>query len=302
MSWGFENNKFYIDVPSCSREVKSYREEIESRAIEIANNKLMLCLSSGMDSQIVLHTFKTLGIPFQCAFLRTNGFNEIEYQNLKLLERKYGIRAEIINIDPDNHRDEIEYLADRLDVHPNHALQYLFAKELPNDFDIVQSLATPWIVKWNGNICMYGSYYDPEKSRHRAISSISERTGKFINFDSTSEISLSYITDDLFKYFSQSWDYYDNKLIMPNKINFFNKEMPSVYRYDFYIKPLFLAKNWGDELLYFPKIAGYENIDWINRIEDTTKYQHHHVLMPVRELIDHYQSQCPTVKRYASHI
>ncbi len=59
---------------SCTRPIGSYRQEIESRAKELSNNKLMLCLSSGMDSQIVLHTFKSLGIPFDCAFLRTDGF------------------------------------------------------------------------------------------------------------------------------------------------------------------------------------------------------------------------------------
>jgi hypothetical protein len=301
MTWGFVNNKFYIDVKSCSRPIGSYRQEIESRARELSNNKLMLCLSSGMDSQIVLHTFKSLDIPFECAFLRTDGFNETEFQNLKRLEQKYGIKAEIVNINPDSHKEEIEHLAIELDVHPNHALQYLFAKKLPLDCDIVQSLATPWVVNWKDNLYMYSGYYDPEKSRYRAISKIPNRTGEFINFDDTSEIALSYINDDLFKYFIQSWDYYENNLIMPNRIDFTYKSMPQVYRYDFYVKPLFIAKNWGDELIYFPKIAGYENISWINSIEDKSAYDRHHIIMPIQELIDHYQSQTTAVKRYMSY-
>jgi hypothetical protein len=88
---------------------------------------------------------------------------------------------------------------------------------------------------------------------------------------------------------------------MPNRINFTHKAMPHVYRYDFYIKPLFIAKNWGDELIYFPKIAGYENISWINEIEDSSAYDRHHIIMPIQELIDHYQSQTLEAKRYLSY-
>ncbi len=42
------------------------------------------------------------------------------------------------------------------------------------------------------------------------------------HFDDTSEIALSYISDDLFKYFVQSWNYYEKLTSILNRfiVNF----------------------------------------------------------------------------------
>jgi len=148
MIYGFENSKFYIDIPSCTREISNYRQEYDRRAQEIASNKMTLCLSGGLDSQLVLHSLKTQDIPVECFFLRVDGYNETEYENIKLLEKKYGFKTHIVNINPYTRRDEIEHIANDLDVHPNHALQHLFVKELPHDYDIIQCMSTPWFVCW----------------------------------------------------------------------------------------------------------------------------------------------------------
>ena len=38
-----------------------------------------------------------------------------------------------------------------------------------------------------------------------------------------------------------------------------------MHRYDYYIKPLLYSKHWQDELVYFPKFAGWENIPWMQK-------------------------------------
>ena len=65
MHWGFdENNKFYVEHASCTRPAGDLREESDRRARDIYLNnpsKIMLCLSSGLDSQIALVSFLKQG-------------------------------------------------------------------------------------------------------------------------------------------------------------------------------------------------------------------------------------------------
>ena len=67
MKFGFEDNRFYIDVPPATRINTNMRQETELRAEQIYSysRKILLSLSSGLDSQSVLHTFYLKGIPFE---------------------------------------------------------------------------------------------------------------------------------------------------------------------------------------------------------------------------------------------
>ena len=71
MEFGYLNNRFYIDVPSCRWEVKDFRTEVYRRAVNLyeQNNKLMLGMSTGLDSQIVLLSCLDQGIPIECVFM-----------------------------------------------------------------------------------------------------------------------------------------------------------------------------------------------------------------------------------------
>ena len=91
INFSFENEKFFIEIDSCSRSVGNLREEFKRRAIDLYQNnkRITLSLSSGLDSQAVLHTFIELGIDIEYAFLYFPGFNDNEYVNLKKLENKY---------------------------------------------------------------------------------------------------------------------------------------------------------------------------------------------------------------------
>lgn len=255
MIYGFEKNKFYIEYHSCQREVKSLKEECTIRAENLyrENNKIVLCLSSGLDSQIALVSFLKKDIPITCAFMYMPGYNDNEFDNLKILEKKHGFKTVIIEIDPIKLEQECIQLANEFDANPHHLLHYFFLKQLPRDHDVIQVAHDPWIMTTKTNEhYLINSFYDPEISRQHVLSSMS-RQGKFKLFGDSNELFLSCIEDEIFTYFLNCSNYFSNKNIR------------QVHRYDYYIKPLLYSKHWQDELVYFPKFAGWENIPWLQK-------------------------------------
>lgn len=300
MHWGTDKDgKFYVEHSSCTRPAGTLKIESDRRARDIFldNNKLTLCLSSGLDSQIALVSFLKQDIPIEIVFLRLDGFNENEYENLKTLEKKWGFKAEVINLNPNSHREEIEFLKSELDVHANHCIQHMFVRQLPKDRDIIQVLHDPWIMtdRVNGIHYVYQSYYDPEIGRYRALDAIKGRTGKIIMFGDSSEYFLSSINDDLFHNFLNSWVYYDN-----NGFEMYGKKIPDVLRYEYYIKPMLYAKHWGNDLKYFPKFSGYENIDWLYA-EVRKIVKEKQCFIPWKELISHFKANTGAIKRYTEY-
>ena len=299
MNFGFDasnSNKFYVEHTSCTRSVGTLREESDRRARDmyLDNPKLMLCLSSGLDSQTALHSFKSQGIPVECSFLRLGGFNDNEYANLKVLEKKYGFTANVIELDPNSCLEELEDLSLRLDAHLNHCIHYKFVSQLPEDYDIIQVLHDPWLItgKDTGQHYIYQGYYDPEIARYRALTAIEGRTGRIQMFGNSSEYFLSSINDELFHYFLKSWSYYDGNGLMLHDL-----KVHDVLRYEYYIKPMLYAKHWGDNLIYFPKFSGYENINWLYKsVRRLQKEKECFILW--KDLIAHYQSCDGTTNRY----
>lgn len=297
MHWGTDNSgKFYVEHTSCTRPAGNLKEESDRRARDmyINNPKLTLCLSSGLDSQIALVSFLKQGIPVECAFLRLDGFNDIEYENLKTLEKKWGFKANVVNFNPNDRREEIESLKSELDVHANHCIQHMFVRELPADHDVIQVLHDPWIVtkKQTGEHYIFQSYYDPEIARYRALAAVKNRTGKIQMFGDSSEYFLSSIDDELFHHFLRSWVYYDG-----NGFKLHDLKVHDVLRYEYYIKPMLYAKHWSEDLIYFPKFSGYENIDWLYaEVRKITKEKM--CFIPWQGLITHLRSQTGLVKRF----
>lgn len=298
MKYGFDNNRFFVEHDSCSRPVMSLREECEIRAQEIykGTNKIILCVSSGLDSQIALHSFVRQNIPVRYIFFKQGNYNNSEYLNIKLLEKKFNIDIEIIDIDPECIKDEIFILAEKLNVHPNHALHYIFCRELPLDHDIIQVAHDPWIItrRDDGQHFVYHGYHDPEIARIRALEAIPNRTGKVSMFGESSEFFMSMITDPVFQNFFNSWKYFDN-----NGLHLNGKQIHDVYRYDYYIKPLMYSSHWGTDLLYFPKFKGFEHIDWINNFPNTAELEStYHCYIRYEDLINLYVTKDITTKRY----
>jgi hypothetical protein len=262
MNYGFDNGKFYVEYSACTRPVGSLRSESDKRAREIYSNnqKIILCTSSGLDSQTALYSFLNQGIPVECAFMYLPGYNDLELENIKLLEKKYGHKTEIISIDPNKVKDEVVELSNKFDTNPFHGLHYKFVEQLPKDYDVVQVIHDPWIITANNKHYVYHSFYDPEISRYETLKNIN-RQGNIVLFGDSSELFLSSITDSIFDYFLTSHQYFNGNGLKRQGI-----ELHDIYRYDFYIKPLLYSKHWGDNLLYFPKFAGYENIPWLKEM------------------------------------
>jgi len=96
MQSGFDNGKFYVDYTSPGRPIGTFRQELELAVKNISDqsgDKLLLSLSSGLDSQIILHSLHSQNLPYKCAFMHLAGYNDYEYERVKLLEEKYNFKV-----------------------------------------------------------------------------------------------------------------------------------------------------------------------------------------------------------------
>lgn len=261
MIYGFEKEKFYIDFYPCQRPHGTMRQESDDRALALANSsaKFIISFSGGLDSQAVLGSFYKYGIPAETAFLYLPTFNEHEFDQVKILDKKYNRKTWIIDIDPFQIKEEILETGKKLDITAkNNILQLKFLSLLPSNYDFIQMVHDPYVLPLETCSYYVQSYYMPEISRQRSLNSL-PRQGKNIFYGDTTEFLMSIINDDVFKSAIVSSRYYDG-----NGLKHPNKNVATVDRWDFYIKPLIYAKYWGDELIYFPKYAGFENIAYLH--------------------------------------
>lgn len=298
MNYGFENGKFYLDLVSCSRPHGNMREESDRRARELAERggKFALGTSGGLDSQSVLHSFYTQGIPLETAFLYLPNYNDNEYEQVKFIDKKYGIKTHIIDIDPMSVKDEIIQISIELDISTkNNVLQRKFLSMLPDDWDYIQMVHDPFVVVHPDykQLSYYQGYYLPEISRQRAFLSL-PRKGRCIFYGDTPEFLASIINDDIYKSALISARYFDE-----NGASVSGKYLKTVDRWDYYIKPIIYGKYWGEELTYFPKYAGFEKIDYLY---GNDKFTTHAVMIPYKEVINFLNKNDSSVRRYYHNI
>jgi hypothetical protein len=298
MKYGFEDNKFFIDFVSCSRQHGTMREESDRRARDIAasGGKFMLGNSGGLDSQSVLHSFYTQGIPIETAFLYLPNYNDNEFEQVKIIDKKYGIKTHIIDLDPIACQQEIEDTALMLDITAkNNVIQGKFLSLLPSDYNFIQMVHDPFVYvhpKYN-KFSYFQGYYLPEISRERAFANLN-RKGKNIFYGDTPEFLLSIITDSIFKSALMSAMYFDgNGAVVEHKY------LKTVDRWDFYIKPLMYGKYWGDELIYFPKFAGYERVNYLH---GNKNFKKHAIMIDYYEFINFLNTPGSITKRYYENL
>lgn len=286
INFGFEKEKFFVEYYPTTRSIGNFRQEFERRAVELYEKfpRLVLGLSSGIDSQAVLHSFCSQGIDIQCAFLYHPGFNDIEFQQLKIIEKKYGIRSDIVEIDPVECKDEIIHLHQELSLPLNQIMHRKFLSMLPGDINFIQGFPGPDFYQKNNKWYWLETANSWDVSRLRALMTL-ERSGNILGFERTSEILLSLLTDETVKSYLCSYQYIkNNNLKMGDR-----PEIPFAYHWDLYIKPFFYGRLWGDELEYFPKYQGCENIDYIFN-GPKNQYHKNLVAIPYNELIDFLKS------------
>jgi hypothetical protein len=260
MNYGFENNQFYVEFPALTRVPGNMREESDRRARELAENhhKLILGMSSGVDSQSVLHSFFTQGIPLDCVFYYMPGYNDIEYEQLQLVKKKYGVRIDIIDLDPIQYEEQVMKIAQDQCIHPVQVMQSIFTGLLPDDADVIQMIHDPFVhITPDNKFYFYQGYHSPEVARMRSMELL-KRKGKYIPYGDPSEFLYSILNDDVYQSAMHTHRYFDGNGLC--KENF---HLDSVDRWDYYIKPIIYGKYWKDELLYFPKFGGWENVPFM---------------------------------------
>jgi len=266
MKSGFENNKFYVEYTSPGRKIGNMREELDLAVKTISDSsgdKLLLGLSSGLDSQVILHSLHEQGLPYTCAFLYMPGYNDHEYNNVKVLEKKYGFNALIAEIDPAKEKDEVLDQAYSQHILPNHFMHKKFLSLLPADMDYLNGIEGPDIVmnEESGKRYIMEAHWNFENTRLRTLRSL-DRSGKVLNIDrnETSEaFLLSIINDAVFRGYINSIRY----ILHNDLVDGSGKKPGIIFNYNYYIKPIIMGRYWGHELLYFPKSMGVEKIDWI---------------------------------------
>lgn len=294
MNYGFdENNIFYVEYPTVTRPIGTMREETERRAIEIyeENHKVAISLSSGIDSQSILHSFATQGIPFEAFFMLLPNYNNFEYNNIKVLEKKYGFKANVIRIDPIAEREDIEDQAREHDCHPLAILHKKFLSQIPEDYDFLQMVHDPFVyISSTNKFWFVQSYYDMESTKMRIFKTV-PRTGKNVMYGNTSEFLLSVIDDEIYKSAVYTHRYFDT-----NGLKKDGTHLTTVDRYDYYIKPLLYGKYWEDELIYFGKFVGDEEIKYIRNA--TVDFRRKGIMVEYSKFINALKSDAGTVRYY----
>lgn len=287
MKIGFdEQGKFYVEYKPCARPVKDMRTELELACQRIVNEgKVMISLSSGLDSQVLVHSFAKQGLPYECAFLHLPGFNDSELRNIYTLEKKYGFKTRIVVIDAMAVKEEMEYLADQSGVPPQHHLTKRFFDQLPETYNIVEGIENPDLYVENGRWKMVESYY--------AIDTVAswfhkDRKNKVIHLDRRSEyyeFALSMMLDDVAKAYRVAYPFIKNHgLVDPDT----NKGPPMyIWGWTLFIKPIQYGMYWKDELIYFPKFAVQQQVDYLAHPKVNHDYMKCAVSIDFDRLINH---------------
>jgi hypothetical protein len=255
INFGIENSRFFVEYNSVNRSVGNLKQEFYLRAVELYEKvpNLMLGLSSGLDSQVVLDSFYKQGIPLECAFLYLENYNTSELSHLKILEKKYNFKSIVINLDVDNIKDEIMDMYEKTGLPPNQLIHRMFVDKLPPETNLIQGTHGPDFLYKNNKWFIIESANSFEIARLRSLA------GNVIGWERTPEIMMSLLEDDVVKAFMCSFDYIKGSQLMYRD----GTDIPFIDYWDLYLKPFIYGKYWGDELEYFPKYQGPEGIDWI---------------------------------------
>jgi hypothetical protein len=256
--WAYEytDNRFVLHIQPASQRL-SFREACVFRAKELSNalSNPVLSISGGLDSQIVLHSFYEQGLKLNGIFRHFPGHNDRELANINLLKKKYGFDLRVIEIYPEEHKEEIIAEYQKTKIPYNQLLYKKFYSMVDEKLDILQGLDGPniYMSKNDGDLYLFESYNSFEFSRRRAVDMLN-RTGRFVSFEKNSNVLLSILCEETMETFCNTYDYFINNQVQGVKI---------IDLWDVYVKTYIYYKYWKKELSYFPKYQGHEGIDWI---------------------------------------
>jgi hypothetical protein len=285
-----ENNEFYVEYTACDRPVGNMREEMEKACWRLSSEGFIcISLSSGLDSQVLLHTFHQMNLQYKCAFMYHPGYNESELKNIRVLEDKYKFKCQIIEIDPDKYREEVEALAIQTGIPAEHHLTKKFVSQIDPRYDILQGVESfDFIFRGKQTYCME-SWTSIEIASQRAINEL-DREGRAVCIDRRApfnEFALSMLSDDVVTGYCNSIRYIaGNGLVHKDT----HEQPPLIFSWEYYVKPILYGKYWGKELELFPKDIAAKNIDWIMNPTDPRlrhNYKNKCTYIERDELINH---------------
>jgi len=239
--------------------VANLRTTLEQIVKDLGNN-LMLGVSGGLDSQVLIHSVASQGIPFEAATLYLPGYNDGDLKNLKVLEQKYNFKLTVVELDIHNSFGQNilnEYY--ETGVLPDYILYRNFVSKLPTNCNFVQGLSAPIVLKRNINNKQKLFYVDsvnhPHRELNQALTSL-PRSGNIININEDPRYISSILHDPFYSAMMYSYDYLRGNRVEKNKA-----EMPDAELYHYFVRPILYANYW-DDLIYSTKIDFIGNIDW----------------------------------------
>jgi len=249
----------YIAKLRSAGPVGNLKSTLEQIVKELGPN-LMLGVSGGLDSQILIHSFASQAIPFEAAMLHLPGYNDGDLENLKVLEQKYNFKLTVIELDIHNsfgHDILTEYY--ETGVLPDYILYRHFVSKLPTDCNFVQGLSAPIVLKRNVDGKQKLFYVDslnhPHRELNRVLSAL-PREGRIININDDPRYISSILHDSFYTAMMHSYDYLRGNRVEKNKV-----EMGDAELYHYFVRPILYANYW-DDLIYSTKIDFLGNIDW----------------------------------------
>jgi len=306
---------FYIKFESKSHEVGNIRQEFEIRAQQLykENNNIILGISGGLDSQVMLLSFLSQGLKVKTSFMYMPGYNDIELLYVKTIDKKYKIKTEIIKINPMDFYDEFCKQSIEHDILNKYSLLHAYYMSLmPEDYTFIQNLFSfvyEIFKNLNDNQMYYRVGYQSlnDITRMRAFN-LYNKKNKPIIFGLFEEHLLSLFKDEIFisgLYASNFWpDVNGRKSQELDKLKQNEEIFKRCTMYDPFIKGIIIGKYWKDELEYFPSSTlpmhklefyghlGYGTGENRKKILDTT------VLIPMDELYNVLDSDKSISKKY----
>ena len=283
MNYRLTDDKFYVTIAGIDGPVGNIREESEllARTLSADSNKILLSISSGLDSQIMLHSFAAQDLPYACSFLYSPGYNDIEFDQLKILENKYGFKSIIVELDHIKLKYQIIWESEKHKIQCNQIYQKIYLSKLPEEYDFIQAQFSCYTyVTEDKKLKFFQGYNSTTISRDRSFNLLN-RQGKHLFFgeitgNQTRRVGYSMLASDIY-----------TAALTADR--YFNMPLNGYNRWNIYIKPLLYAKYWGDELEYFPKLTGIENIEYLNTIG---WWHEHGTFIPLFELLENMRLNC----------
>lgn len=315
ISCGDDDNGFYIEFKSKSRKVGNVRQEFEIQAQQLykENPNIVLAISGGLDSQVMLHSFLCQGLKVNTSFMYMPGYNDNEFLYVKTLDEKYNINTEIIKLNPMDFYKHFCLQSIEHDIINKYSLLFAYYMSLmPEDYTFVQHSGPNlkyeiWKNLNDKQIYHRLGYQSNDVSKMRAFN-LYNKKNKPVLFSHFGEHLLSVFQDEIFisgLYASDFWpDVNGKKSQELDKLKQNEEVFKRCTLYDPFLKGIIYGKYWKDELEYFPSSTlsmhklefyghlGYSTGENRKKILDTT------VLIPMDELYNVLDSDESISKKY----